>query len=79
MTHERLVDSTRMFSIRGIEIFMGFCPVSKLRDSDGHKMINVEGYSAVSDGFVADESLIPDHSIRGETYTWLSGRLTSMP
>ena len=23
-------------------------------------MINIEGYSAVSDGFVADESLVPD-------------------
>jgi hypothetical protein len=23
-------------------------------------MINVEGYSAISDGFVADESLVPD-------------------
>jgi hypothetical protein len=35
-------------------------PVGKLRDSGRHKMINVEGYSAVSDGFVADESLVPD-------------------
>ena len=25
-------------------------------------MINVEGYSTVSDGFVADGSLAPDHS-----------------
>ena len=25
-------------------------------------MINVEGYSAISDGFVADESLVPDSS-----------------
>ena len=37
-----------------------FCPVSKLRDSGRHKMINVEGYGAVSDGFIADESLVPD-------------------
>ena len=30
--------------------------------SGRHKMINVERYSAVSDGFVADESLVPDGS-----------------
>ena len=72
-----------MFSIRSIEFMIDFYPVSKLRDSGRHKMINVEGYSAVSDGFVADESLIPDHipdySIRGETHTWLSERLMSRP
>ena len=38
-----------------------FYPVSKLRNSGRHKMINVEGYSAVSDGFIADEWLVPDH------------------
>ena len=37
-----------------------FYPVSKLRDSGGHKMINVKGYSTVSDGFVADVLLVPD-------------------
>ena len=40
---------------------MDFYPVSKLRDSGRHKMINVERYSAVSDGFVADKSLVPHH------------------
>ena len=56
-----------------------FYPVRKLRDSGQHKMINVEGHSAVSDGLVADEPLTPDRSIKGETYTWLSGRLMLRP
>ena len=38
-----------------------FYPVSKLRNSGRHKMINVERYSAVSDGFVADESSVPEY------------------
>jgi hypothetical protein len=37
-----------------------FYPVSKLRDSGRHKMINVEGYGAISDGFVAGGWLVPD-------------------
>ena len=36
-----------------------FYPESKFRDSGRHKMINVEGYSAIRGGFVADESLVP--------------------
>ena len=31
-------------------------PVSELGDPGRHEMINVEGYSTVSDSFVADES-----------------------
>ena len=60
MCHERRVLSTLVFTIRGIVYLIHFQPVSKLRDSGRHKMINIEGYSAVSDGFVADESLVPD-------------------
>ena len=59
--HVRRVLSTPVFSIKGIVFLTNSYPVSKLRDSSRHKMINVEGYSAVSDGFVADESLAPDH------------------
>ena len=44
-------------------------------------MINVEGYSTVSDGFVADmdRELAGAVPLKGETHTWLSGRLTSRP
>ena len=61
--HKLRVLSTLVLTIKGIESFVDFYPVSKLRDSGRHKMINIEGYSAVSDGFVADELLVPDRSI----------------
>ena len=53
-----------MFNIKDIEFFIDFYTVSKLRDSCRHKMINIEGYSAVSDGFVAGELLVPN----GDTF-----------
>jgi hypothetical protein len=71
-----------MLSVLGLESGHAACPIRKLRNPGGDEVIYEEGNRSISDSLVAERDIVKLDSIAiqvGETYTWLSGRLTSIP
>ena len=71
-----------MVSVLGLESGHAACPICKLRDPGGYEVIYEEGNRSISDSLVAGRYIVNVGSIAmqvGGTYTWLSGRLTSIP
>lgn len=71
-----------MLFVLGLESGHAARPICKLRNPGGDEVIYEERDRSVSDSFVTERGTVKLVSIAiqvGETYTWLSGRLTSIP